>query len=653
MSVKLEPHNQTGYEATKKIFENGNRAAVISPTGTGKSYIGLKLIEDNYGKKVIYLAPSKAILHQFKKNMIENGVKFNDGKNKLVGRYTYQKLTRMLKSGELNLDADIIILDEFHHCGAPEWGEAVKELLEQNPEAKVLGLSATPMRYFDEEIRDMAEELFDNNIASEMSFGEAIEQGVLPEPIYTTGIYEVNEIVKEYEEKIEKCDDEEKRKVARASLKELKDALSNCVEGLPELLENNMTNKSGKYIVFCKNIEDMQEKMSNAQKMFGKVNSEIELYSVSSKKYDDAGNIVDVNDVENNRQINKFEKNNDEKLKLLFSIDMLNEGWHYSGIDGVIMMRPTSSPTLFAQQLGRGLSIGENKRPIIIDLVNNADSIKIIENFYREFGETKGKESKSILKGITVSENTRNVSEIMNKLDKLLNRRVSLSNEEKLKLMQEYIESIKGTDEKFTSDSIYKGYNVGSMRQNLRASYWNGTLKIDEELLEKFKESGIIIEEPERKRISLQKQYEFLIEASRKSGKELEKIEDETGLKYSKVRNYIQIAYNKGQLKLEPEQIEKLKQNGILYLSKQELEKTQNPYGFPEIALKKIIKNFGSVENFIDKYKKGECENNYSGVKIEGARAITISKKDMTVIQKKNYVSLVRDLLRQVCILCI
>ena len=90
MSVKLEPHNQTGYEATKKIFENGNRAAVISPTGTGKSYIGLKLIEDNYGKKVIYLAPSKAILHQFKKNMIENGVKFNDGKNKLVERYTYQ-----------------------------------------------------------------------------------------------------------------------------------------------------------------------------------------------------------------------------------------------------------------------------------------------------------------------------------------------------------------------------------------------------------------------------------------------------------------------------------------------------------------------------------------------------------------------------------
>ena len=36
------------------------------------------------------------------------------------------------------------------------------------------------------------------NLPSEMSFGEAIEQGVLPEPIYTTGIYEVNEIVKEY-----------------------------------------------------------------------------------------------------------------------------------------------------------------------------------------------------------------------------------------------------------------------------------------------------------------------------------------------------------------------------------------------------------------------------------------------------------------------
>ena len=322
MSVKLEPHNSKAYDKVKKIYEEDNMAAVVHPTGTGKSYIALKLIEDNQGKKVVYLAPLKSILHQIKDDMIKNGIRFNDGTNKLVQRYTYQKLTRMLKNDELNLDADIIILDEFHHCGAPEWGQAVEELLKQNPNAKVLGLSATPMRYFDESVRDMAEELFGNSIPSEMTFEEAIDQGILPEPIYTTGIYDASEIKREYEEKVENCSSDETKKIARDILKKLNVALDNSVKGLPELLENNMTNKSGKYIVYCKNIEDMQKKISDVNKIFGKVNSQIEVYSVSSMKYDDEKNAVSINDIQNRRQIRNFENSsNNGNLKLLFSVD--------------------------------------------------------------------------------------------------------------------------------------------------------------------------------------------------------------------------------------------------------------------------------------------------------------------------------------------
>ena len=47
MSIELLPHGQQAYENVKKIFEKDNRAAVIHPTGTGKSYIALKLAEDN------------------------------------------------------------------------------------------------------------------------------------------------------------------------------------------------------------------------------------------------------------------------------------------------------------------------------------------------------------------------------------------------------------------------------------------------------------------------------------------------------------------------------------------------------------------------------------------------------------------------------
>lgn len=129
MPISLKPHNVETYQKVTDKLKESNKVAVIHPTGTGKSYIGLKLIEDNEGKKVIYLAPSKSILHQIKDDMIKNGIKFNDGNKKTVERYTYQKLTRIFKEGQLNIDADIIILDEFHHCGAPEWGLAIQELL--------------------------------------------------------------------------------------------------------------------------------------------------------------------------------------------------------------------------------------------------------------------------------------------------------------------------------------------------------------------------------------------------------------------------------------------------------------------------------------------------------------------------------------------
>ena len=133
MSVKLKKHNQQAYAKVKEMFEKDNKAAIIHPTGTGKSYIALKLIEENPDKKIIYLSPSMAIMHQLKKNMINEGVNFKN-----LTRCTYQKLTSLNKSGQLNLDADIIILDEFHHCGAEEWGKAVENLISQNPKAKIL-----------------------------------------------------------------------------------------------------------------------------------------------------------------------------------------------------------------------------------------------------------------------------------------------------------------------------------------------------------------------------------------------------------------------------------------------------------------------------------------------------------------------------------
>ena len=80
---------------------------------------------------------------------------------------TYQKLC-LLHEDELGkLEPDYIILDEFHRCGADDWGSAVDHLLALYVECFLIGFTATPVRYLDKAgTRDMSEELFHGSIAS-------------------------------------------------------------------------------------------------------------------------------------------------------------------------------------------------------------------------------------------------------------------------------------------------------------------------------------------------------------------------------------------------------------------------------------------------------------------------------------------------------
>lgn len=89
---------------------------------------------------------------------------------------------------------DLIVLDEFHRAGAPEWGHGVKKIISANPFAKILGTSATHIRYLDHE-RDMAEELFDGNIVSYLSLGLALKKNILPTPIYVSSLYSADETI--------------------------------------------------------------------------------------------------------------------------------------------------------------------------------------------------------------------------------------------------------------------------------------------------------------------------------------------------------------------------------------------------------------------------------------------------------------------------
>ena len=159
MRIELFEHNQTAYQAALEMLQTAGKAAVVHPTGTGKSFIGFKLCEDFPDKVICWLSPSEYIFKTQVENLAASGAFHGDDRTvsgdqerlvlKNVKFYTYAKLMTMTKEELGEICPDYIILDEFHRCGAAMWGQGVQKLLSMYSKARVLGLSATAIRYLD------------------------------------------------------------------------------------------------------------------------------------------------------------------------------------------------------------------------------------------------------------------------------------------------------------------------------------------------------------------------------------------------------------------------------------------------------------------------------------------------------------------------
>lgn len=93
------------------------------------------------------------------------------------------------------------------------------------------------------------------------------------------------------------------------------------------------------------------------------------------------------NGPDNSKAFSEFKADDSAHLKLLYCIDMLNEGVHVDDIDGVILLRPTVSLIIYMQQTGRGLSAGGSGSPVIFDLVDNFESLYSIDVLRAEIDE--------------------------------------------------------------------------------------------------------------------------------------------------------------------------------------------------------------------------------------------------------------------------
>ena len=131
MGTILYKHNQTAYEAALSQLEKTKKAAVIHPTGTGKSFIAFKLCEEHPGDTVCWLSSSEYIF----KTQTENWLAAGGGELPNIRFLTYAKLTLTEEEALKEIRPRCIVLDEFHRCGAQFWGQGVQKLLKMYPDA--------------------------------------------------------------------------------------------------------------------------------------------------------------------------------------------------------------------------------------------------------------------------------------------------------------------------------------------------------------------------------------------------------------------------------------------------------------------------------------------------------------------------------------
>lgn len=370
MAVQLFEHNAKAYKAAVKMMQQYGKAAIVHPTGTGKSYIAFKLIEDHPDAVILWLSPSEYIFKTQRESLLRQNPDFL---LQNVRFYTYAKLICCTPAQLQEIAAQnpaYILLDEFHRAGAEYWGDSTQKLLALCPRAKLLGLTATNVRYLDNN-RDMAEELFDGHVASEMSLGEAIVRGILPAPKYVTTVFKYQQDLARYQNRVDNLRSPGIQDVNQKYLDALKRALEQA-DGLDKVFARHITNRSGKYIVFCSGKEHMDEMIAHVPEWFAAIDPAPSIYKALS------------DDPSTDKAFAAFKADNSKHLKLLFCIDMLNEGVHVEGISGVILFRPTISPIIYKQQIGRALTAGDSATPLILDVVNNFEGLSSISGLQNE-----------------------------------------------------------------------------------------------------------------------------------------------------------------------------------------------------------------------------------------------------------------------------
>lgn len=357
---KLEPNSmQVGFITNlRRIVDAGeNRALLISATGTGKTYASAFAMRELGFKRVLFLVHRSTLAKQAltsfrkvfedKKSMGIVGAGYSD----YDADYIFAMVETLHKEDNLRKFApeefDCIVLDEAHHSPANTY----QKVMEYFKPKLFLGMTATPDKRDDGDASKNVYELFHYQIAYEIRLQQAMEEDLLC-PFHYFGISDISMVA------------DEQMKARNISEEDFGKLTSD--ERVRHVVEQaKFYGYSGdrvKGLIFCSR------------------NRECEELSVkfNALGYRTVALSGDNKDKERENAFERLAMNEEDAteemqpLDYIFSVDILNEGVDIVEVNQVIMLRPTQSPIVFIQQLGRGLRKAENKEYVVIlDFIGN------------------------------------------------------------------------------------------------------------------------------------------------------------------------------------------------------------------------------------------------------------------------------------------
>jgi superfamily II DNA or RNA helicase/HKD family nuclease len=329
--------------------ENGrNKGVIIAATGTGKTYLSAFDVKQFGAKTVLFLAHRDELLENARKTFI-NVFGEEHKMGKLTGTIkevdcpflfsTVQTLNREDTLSSFSPEQfEYIIVDEFHHAEAATY----RKILSYFRPKFLLGLTATPERM---DGRDVLA-LCDYNVVFEIRLHQALEKDLLA-PFHYFGL---SDNTVDYEQIPIQSGKLQEQALVRA----LK--THERVEYIIEMIEKyGFCGEYRKALAFCASVEHARY-----------------MTEAFERKGYHAACLTGQDSPDHRRHIIERVEDDADPLEFIFTVDIFNEGIDIPSLNLILFLRPTESPTIFIQQLGRGLRKAPGKEYVtILDFIGN------------------------------------------------------------------------------------------------------------------------------------------------------------------------------------------------------------------------------------------------------------------------------------------